>query len=91
MAVVLWKGGKSELCDPLMMGYQLDAGWSLTNEPKKEEVEKVIESKNPANEALEMLMEEAESLGVKFRNDIKYSTLDKKVKKAKEALDNDSN
>lgn len=81
MSVEIYKDGVKELCTPEQLGYQLQAGWSLTkDEPKKEskpeEQEQVELSEFDRYRAL------AKDLGIRIHPNSKLETIIKKVEAA---------
>jgi len=91
MAVEIFKDGVKELCTPEQLGYQLQAGYSLTNEPQKLDKPNDNEPEEPVDDQSELSEKDrylalAKKLGIKPHHKWKLETL---IKKVEAALDGD--
>ena len=82
MAVVVYKDGVKELANPLRLKFFLDAGYTLTNEPKKEEPE-IVET--PMSEYERGLRDKIKELGGKVGGRASLKTIEAKLKELEEA------
>lgn len=78
MSVVIWKDGKSELCECNYLQHQLSNGYTL------EDVEKAEEPQE-ASEAEVYYRAKAEELGVKIHHKHKLETIIENVEAAENA------
>ena len=98
MSVEIFKEGVKELCSPEQLGYQLQAGWSLTqdetapeepNDDKPDDyegdIEKLADSTGELSEK-DRYLAIAKDLDIKVHHKWKLETL---IKKVEEALDGD--
>jgi hypothetical protein len=95
MAVVIWREGKSELCDPMALQYQLKAGWCLSKaeslgiditEELTDEQKKEIEEENLSDEEKEIkaLREKGKELKIRGWNNMLKENLIEKIAEAEQ-------
>ena len=94
MATIIWKDGKSEMCNPLHLHAQLQAGYSLTNgddnaslPPKKEDKKDLSEKETYEKE----LRQAAKAYKIKNWHNKKIEKLEIEVSEASNlSEDNDT-
>lgn len=83
MSVVIWKDGKRELCDPMYLQNQLNAGYTLEGHPEESESDSKDESENNPDDDIRA---QAKELGIKSWHNKKIENLEREI----EAILNDS-
>lgn len=87
MSVVIYKGGVRELCSPEQLGYQLQSGWSLTQDEPKKEVSEPEDPEQIEVSEFDRYRALAKDLGIRIHPNSKLETIIKKI----EASQSDKN